>query len=100
MTETTLYIFIDEGGDLEFSEKGTKIFTLTALSKIRPFVIYEPLINLKYDLWQKGIEFEYFHATEDTQQTRDQVFNLISNNLSRFTIDSVIVEKRKTNPSL
>jgi len=95
-----LYIFIDEGGNLEFSDKGTQYFTLTALSKIRPFIIYEPLVNLKYDLWEKSIDFEYFHATEDTQTTRDEVFKLISNNLSRFTIDTIIVEKRKTNPSI
>jgi hypothetical protein len=100
MNEKVLYIFIDEGGDLEFSNKGTRYFTLTALSKIRPFTLYEPLVNLKYDLWEKGINFEYFHATEDTQRTRDEVFELISNNLSKFTIDSIIVEKGKTYPAL
>ncbi|MCF8242978.1 MAG: DUF3800 domain-containing protein [Melioribacteraceae bacterium] len=96
----TLYIFVDEGGNLDFSNKGTKFFTLTALSKVRPFVIYEPLVNLKYDLWEKDIEFEYFHATEDTYTTRNEVFNLISENITNFTIDSVIVEKNKTHPSL
>ena len=100
MTEATLYIFIDEGGNIDFSNKGTNFFTLTALSKIRPFAIYGPLIDLKYDLWEKGIEFEYFHATEDTQKTRNEVFGLISKNISRFTVDSIVVEKRKTNPSL
>jgi len=96
----TLYIFVDEGGNLDFSNKGTKFFTLTALSKVRPFVTYEHLVNLKYDLWEKDIEFEYFHATEDTFITRDEVFTLISENISNFTIDSVIVEKNKTHPTL
>lgn len=100
MDSKTLYIFVDEGGNLDFSQKGSKYFTLTALSKIRPFVIYEPLVNLKYDLWEKGIEFEYFHATEDTYTTRKEVFQLISNNLSRFIVDSIIVEKCKTNSTL
>ena len=79
MSNDTLYIFIDEGGNLDFSEKGTKYFSLTSLTKIRPFVIYEPLVNLKYDLWEKGVDFEYFHATEDTQATRDdpRSYNLI-----------------------
>jgi hypothetical protein len=96
----TLYIFVDEGGNLDFSNQGTNYFTLTALTKIRPFVIYEPLVNLKYDLWEKDIEFEYFHATEDTYQTRKEFFKLISTNLSKFTVDSIIVEKCKTHPTL
>jgi len=100
MDKKTLYIFVDESGNMDFSKNGTKYFTLTALSKIRPFVIYEPLVNLKYDLWEKGIEFEYFHASEDTYITRNEVFNLISNNLSKFAADSIIVEKCKTNPSI
>lgn len=100
MNNKVLYIFVDEGGNMDFSENGTKYFTLTALSKIRPFVIYEPLVNLKYDLWEKDIEFEYFHATEDTYVTRSEVFNLVSKNLSKFVIDSIVVEKRKTHPTL
>lgn len=74
INQKALYIFIDEGGNLDFSKRGTTYFTLTTLSKVRPFVIYEPLVNLKYDLWEKGIHFEYFHATEDTQVTRNEVF--------------------------
>jgi hypothetical protein len=100
MPDTNLYIFIDEGGDMVFSPKGTKYFTLTALSKTRPFLSFESMTNLKYDLWEKGIDFEYFHATEDTQITRNQVFNIISGNLPNFAVDSIIVEKRKTNPAL
>jgi len=96
----TLYIFIDEGGNLDFSEKGTKYFTLTALSKFRPFVTHDQLLNIKYDLWEKGIEFEYFHATEDRYDTRNNVFRIISNNLTLFTIDTIVVEKCKTHPTL
>ena len=58
------------------------------------------MVNLKYDLWEKGIDFEYFHATEDTQHTRNQVFEIISANLANFVVDSVIVEKCKTHPTL
>lgn len=48
-----LYIFIDEGGDMVFSEKGTRYFTLTALTKTRPFTTHQTLTELKYDLWEK-----------------------------------------------
>ncbi len=100
MPTNTLYIFLDEGGNLDFSPRGTNYFVMSALTKVRPFVLFEPLINLKYDLWEKGVDFEYFHATEDTQLTRNEVFKILTQHLSRFTIDSVIIEKRKTHPTL
>jgi hypothetical protein len=100
MNGSALYIFIDESGNMDFSSSGTKYFTITSLAKIRPFAVYIPLTNLKYDLWEKGFEFEYFHASEDSQITRNEVFNVISSNLSQFQIDSVIVEKKKTHPTL
>jgi len=100
MDGNILYIFIDEGGNLDFSNTGTAYFTLTALSRIRPFATNLPLLNLKYDLWEQGIDFEYFHATTDTQHTRDRVFGILATQLKEFNIDSIIVDKRKTNPSL
>lgn len=95
-----LYIFADEAGNLDFSDKGTRFFILTALSKIRPFLVFEKLTNLKYDLWEKDVNFEYFHATEDTQLTRDEVFKILSKHCRKFTINSIVVEKRKTHPYL
>ncbi|MBI5872647.1 MAG: DUF3800 domain-containing protein [Candidatus Omnitrophica bacterium] len=95
-----LYIFLDEGGNLDFSDTGTKYFTLTALSKIRPFEAYKHLNELKYNLVEQGIEIEYFRASEDRQSVRDSVFNIIDRHLDQTRIDSLIVEKRKTGPSL
>ena len=94
--KNVLYIFLDEGGDLNFSRTGSSIFTMTALSIVRPFLFYDPLINLKYDQWENGFNFEYFHATEDKQQTRNKVFQVLANHIERFMVDSIIVEKRKT----
>jgi hypothetical protein len=100
MGQDILYILVDEGGNLDFSIKGTKYFTLTALTKLRPFKILDMLSNLKYDLWEKDIKLEYFHATEDNYLTRNCVINILSNNLDKFIVDNIIVEKRKTNPVL
>lgn len=96
----SLYVFIDEGGNLDFTPKGTKYFTLTALSKFRPFSAAKQLYDLKYDLIESGISLERFHATEDMQDTRDRVFEIISQNLEGCRFDSVIVEKSKTFPPL
>ncbi len=95
-----LYIFLDEGGNLDFSNGGTKYFTLTSLSKERPFEAYKHLCELKYDLIELGVEIEAFHAAEDTQAVRNGVFDIIHRYIDQTRIDSLIVEKRKTGPAL
>jgi len=95
-----LYFFIDEGGNFDFSPSGTKYFTLSCLSKWRPFHACKDLISLKYDLIEKGMDLEYFHASDDKQATRDQVFEIIEKHLYDVQLDTLVVEKRKTNPSI
>lgn len=95
-----LYIFLDEGGNLDFSPTGTKYFTLTTLSKERPFESYEHLNELKYNLIELGVEIEYFRASGDRQAVRNSVFDIINTNLNSMRLDSLIVEKRKTGPAL
>jgi hypothetical protein len=95
-----LYLFLDEGGNLDFSPSGTRYFTLTCLAKQRPFEAYKSLCDLKYDLVEQGIALDRFHATEDRQLVRNSVFEIIRSNLSEVRVDSIIVEKRKTGPSL
>ena len=58
----------------------------------------EEFHKLKHTLNVDGDGLEVFHATEDKQVVRDQVYNILNNN--DFEIDSVIVEKAKTHPSL
>lgn len=76
--DKTLFLFIDESGNFDFSHKGTKYFVLSCLSTFYPIDEREKLIKLRYDLLSSGINQEYFHATEDAQSTRDQVFKLIT----------------------
>jgi len=95
-----LYIFLDESGNFDFSSSGTSYYIFSALSSTRPFPSVIPLLNLKYDLWENGLEIEYFHATEDRQVVRDDVFNIITSDLTNYRIDSIIIEKRKTHPVL
>jgi hypothetical protein len=94
------YLFLDEGGDLNFSPSGTKYFTLTSVMMFRPFPIDAALTELRFDLLETGLDIEYFHAAEDRQATRDKVFGAIQSALDSLRVDSVIVEKRKTGPAL
>ncbi len=94
-----LYIFLDEAGNFDFSSSGTRYFIFTSITKERPFEAYKELNELKYDLIQEGRDIEYFHASEDLQDVRNQVFQVISDRLNGIRIDSLIVEKRKTVPA-
>lgn len=98
--ENTLYMFIDEGGNFDFSQRGTKYFTVSCLSEKRPFPSYDLLRKIKYDLIEDGINIEYFHASTDKQLVRDMVFGIIQNNIGNIKVDTIIVEKNKTNPSI
>lgn len=100
MADRFLYIFLDEGGNLDFSPSGTKYFLLSSVAKERPFHAYKELTELKYDLVELGTEIEYFHAAKDVQATRNRVFDIIQRHLASFRVDSLIVEKRKTGPAL
>src|SRR2546423_4030113 len=100
MPNRFLYIFLDEAGDFDFSPSGSKYFIMASVTRERPFGDYSEFINLKYRLVEQGMDIEYFHAAEDRQVVRDQVFNIIQSNLAGMRIDAVIVEKRKTGPAL
>jgi len=95
----TLYIFIDESGNFDFSSSGTKFFVLTSITTLYPLSQRLQLIGLRYALLKKGIDQEYFHATEDEQKVRDYVYHYL-NKLDDIEVDAVIAQKNKTNPSL
>jgi len=96
----TLYMFLDESGNLDFSEKGTRHFLLTAVTKERPFNAFRDLVDLKYDLIESGLGIEYFHASEDRQEVRNKVFSIIQRHMEGVRVDSIAVEKAKTHVEL
>ncbi|MBU2545141.1 DUF3800 domain-containing protein [Patescibacteria group bacterium] len=98
--EKTLYLFIDESGNFDFSCKGTKYFVLSCLSTFQPIKEREKLLNLRYQLLDGGIDQEFFHATEDRQAVRNEVFSILNSFSNDIEIHSVVAQKNKANPSL
>ncbi|MBI2871111.1 MAG: DUF3800 domain-containing protein [Candidatus Omnitrophica bacterium] len=102
----TLYLFIDESGNFDFSPGGTKYFVLTVLSTTYPYSIGSKLLELRYDLlpsYACGPSMEdrgYFHASEDTNAVRNRVYSAFTNVEQAFRVDAVIAQKNKTCPSL
>lgn len=100
--QKTLYIFIDESGNFDFTASGTKFFTLTAVSTLSPLQsrdeLLQKLYEMKYAGWTNGQEDYFFHATEDRQETRDWFFAALKK--LDFDVDTIIAQKNKTHPSL
>lgn len=100
----TVYIFLDEGGNFDFSQAGSKYFTLTSVSLYRPFTLHTDLDTYKYDLIehriQPRIEIEYFHCADDNRHVRNKVFSMLRSSVPDCSVDSVIIEKSKTGPAL
>ncbi len=102
----TLYCFVDESGNLDFSPHGTKFYVLTLLSTTNPNEIATALSRLRYTLLPTSLvdtayeEEGYFHATEDQQALRDQVFATLVSLRQHIRVDAVIAQKNKTHPRL
>lgn len=93
------YVFIDESGNYDFSKTGTQNWVLTSVitEDVHPGVL--ELYDLKHKVIDLGTNLEFFHAAVDRQAVRDEVFNIIKG-LPNIRADSLIVEKRKTAPSV
>lgn len=100
----TLYIFLDEGGDFNFSKTGSRYFTLTCVNLMRPFKLHNAMDSYKYDLLEfrkePRIDIEYFHCAEDNSHVKRKVFELIASEVPDQSVDCVIVEKPKTGTAL
>lgn len=102
----TLYLFVDESGNFDFSPSGTKFFILTVLSTTEPFEIGSRLLKLRYDLlpnYECGPSMEergYFHASEERQAVRDQVFSALVDMDREIRVDTVVAQKNKAHPTL
>jgi hypothetical protein len=94
-----LFLFVDESGDFTFNQQASKYLVFSCLSTTQPDAIAHPLTKLRYDLFPQGFQLERFHAAEDKQRVRDQVFPLLAAS-TVYEVDAVVVEKRKTSPSL
>ncbi len=96
----TLFLFIDESGNFDFSPKGTKYFILSGFVTFDPIVHREDLVRLRYGLLAGGVDQEYFHASEDKQDVRDKVYSILSAIGNSYEVHSIIARKNKTNPVL
>ena len=92
------YIFSDEAGDFVFKDDGraSKYFIVVTIT-LPDCGIGDGLLDLRRELaYLKRPVKDWFHATEDKQEIRDQVYQYISG--FDFPIDATILEKSKAQP--
>jgi hypothetical protein len=108
----TLFVYIDESGDLTFSNKGSEYYIITSVITHNPIPAIRKLEILRLDILSQDkfpdLSSEYleknisngFHATYDKQVVRDEVFEIIQSLGANIVINSLVIEKRKANPSI
>lgn len=103
----TTYIFVDESGDMDFSQKGSKYYLFNFLVKKRPFKLHEYISNYRYELLEKNLDphldsrinIEYFHANNDNKHIKNEMFNIISTfDKESVKVYSYLLEKEKVHP--
>jgi hypothetical protein len=95
LEEQTLYIFIDESGNFDFSSSGTTYFVMAALSALRPVASASVLHQLRYAWLASGEDISSFHASEDKQAVRDSVFKSLKD-LRNLNAHVIYGEKKLT----
>lgn len=93
----TLFIFIDESGNFDFSPTGTKHFTLCAITALDPLTSSQKLQALKYRLLESGTDVECFHASPDAQSTRNVVFDEIEK-MTNIRASYIYADKHRAHP--
>lgn len=104
----TVYIFVDEAGDMDFSIKGSRYYMFSFLVKKRPFNLHEYISNYRYRLLErnldplsgKRLDIEAFHAHKDNKYIKQELFSIISTfDTETIKVYSYILEKPKVLPS-
>jgi len=89
-----VHVFADEAGDFTFlRQRGASTYFIIGTVTMADCSAGEELLALRRELAWRGTVLEGFHATNDRQWVRDQVYDLISR--SDIRIDVTILDKSK-----
>lgn len=92
------YVFADEAGDFTFkSKKGASKYFLLCTLTTDDCAISHELLHIRRSLCADGdTERIQLHASEDSQATRNTVFEALRNH--QFRVDTTLLEKSKAQP--
>lgn len=89
------YVFSDEAGNFDFSRQpGASRYFILGTVTANDCEVGDRLLQLRRELGWRGLHLDrVFHATEDPQAVRDEVFGALRQ--SDLRIDATILEKSK-----
>jgi hypothetical protein len=87
------YVFSDEAGNFDFSRNsGASRYFILGTVTANDCRIGDELLQLRRDLGWRGLHLDkVFHATEDPQDVRNEVFEILSR--GNFRIDATVVRR-------
>ncbi len=97
MNDKTLFVFMDESGDMQFKPTGTRHFLVTAVCTTDPSASASAMQELKYDLMAARSEDLEFHATNNSEGTRKRVIETIRT-IPGLKVHTMWIDKRYTHP--
>jgi hypothetical protein len=94
----TVFLFADEAGCFAFKrgQGASKYYIVCTIATIDCSIGHELLMLRRRLAWKGAPIRDYFHCSEDKQEVRDAVFDLISG--LNFTVKATIMEKSKAQP--
>ncbi len=90
-----VYIFIDESGNFDFTEKGSRFLVMTAMTARRPFSTFRRLDDIRHDLLEAGKDITRFHAAHDKNNYRSKILDVIGAS-DNIEVDALIIKKADT----
>lgn len=97
--QKTLYVFLDESGNLDFTERGTDHFVIAAVYTTDPNTSASRMQRLKYDLMASRSDQLEFHATNNSRGTRKRVSETIQGLDGHISVKTMYIDKHYTAPS-
>lgn len=95
-----VFVFIDESGNFDFSERGTKHFVMSAFVTQNPTLCTRGLADLTYEMLARGLSDQVpFHASDNSLGTRRLVLARICRQEDGCFVLSAVTDKSEAHPS-
>jgi len=93
----TLHIHPDESGNWHFNPKGSRYYAFAVAWTYDPQPLANALTALRFGLVRQGRNIDAFHASPDSQSTRDAVVRTMVAH-GNWNFAAIVLEKCKVNP--
>ena len=97
----TLYVHLDESGNLDFSPRGSRYYVFTVAWTYDPSSLAHDLTALRFKCVKigHGEHLSAFHACEDPSPRRDLVMDTMLNHKT-WNFAAIIADKPRVNPAI